>query len=87
MKLYLDLKPYKWSESGDPNFDGVYVGKVKKGLPNDREGTLTYPDGRKYVGGIKDGTQNGQGTETKTDGRKYVGEFKEGERHGHGTYT
>ena len=42
MKLYLDLKTDKWSESGDPNFDGVYVGKVKKGLPNDREGTLHH---------------------------------------------
>lgn len=41
-------------------------------------GALTFPDGTKYVGGFKDGTQNGQGTLTFPDGTKYVVEWKNG---------
>ena len=42
----------------------------------DGQGTLTYSDGRKYVGEFKNGKRNGQGILTYSDGRKYVGEFK-----------
>ena len=42
----------------------------------DGQGTLTYSDGRKYVGELKNGKRNGQGILTYPDGRKYVGEFK-----------
>ena len=49
---------------GDYIFDGL--------------GSLTHPDGRKYVGEWKDGKRNGQGTSTSTDGQKYVGEWKNG---------
>ena len=44
------------------------------------QGTYTFPDGGKYLGGTENGKANGQGTETSPDGRKYVGEFKNGER-------
>ena len=43
--------------------------------------TLTFPDGAKYVGEVKDGVPHGQGTYTSSDGDKYVGEFKDGRRY------
>ncbi len=50
-------------------------------------GTLTNPDGRKYVGEWKDGTPYGIGTGTRSNGRTYVGEFKDGKYNGQGTIT
>ena len=44
----------------------------------DKTETLTYPDGSKYVGQVKDGKAHGQGTRTYTDGRKYAGKWKDG---------
>ena len=43
------------------------------------QGTITWSDGKNYVGEFKDGKYHGQGTYTWSDGRKYVGEFKNGE--------
>ena len=42
------------------------------------QGTLTSPDGEKYVGEFKDGEFHGIGTYTFSDGRKYEGECKGG---------
>ena len=53
----------------------------------DGQGTLTFPDGKKYVGEFKDGKRNGQGTFTWPSGTKYVGEFKDGKMHGKGILT
>ena len=62
-------------------FDGEYK--------NDKliRGTITWPDGKKYVGEYKDGERNGQGTYTYPSGQKFVGEYKDGERNGQGTHT
>ena len=54
---------------------------------NNCEGTQTWADGDKYVGGWKDGKQHGQGTYTWASGNKYVGEYKDGKKHGQGTIT
>jgi|TARA_B110000116_G_scaffold258885_1_gene260442 hypothetical protein len=54
---------------------------------NNCKGTMTYPDGDKYVGEWKDGKGHGQGTYTWASGSKYVGEWKDGKRQGQGTYT
>ena len=48
--------------------DGLYHG----------QGTVTYPDGSKYVGEFKDGVYHGQGTFTSPDGSKYYSEYKDG---------
>lgn len=48
-------------------------------------GTLTWPDGRKYVGEVKDGKGNGQGTYTWPNREKYVGEWNDSKRNGPGT--
>ena len=48
--------------------------------------TLTWPDGTKYIGELKDNLMNGQGSITFPDGTKYVGEFQNDERHGQGSY-
>ena len=50
-------------------------------------GSLTVPNGDKYVGEWKDGKYNGQGTYTFANGDKYVGEFKDDQSNGQGTYT
>ena len=42
-------------------------------------GTVTWPDGEKYVGEFKDGKENGQGTYTWPDGDKEVAVYKDGE--------
>ena len=48
------------------------------------QGTLTSPDGFKYVGEWKYGKPHGQGTMTFPDGELYVGEFKDNKKHGQG---
>src|SRR6516164_4675486 len=50
------------------------------------QGTRTYADGEKYVGGFKDGNKNGQGTYIYANGNTYVGEFKDDERNGQGGF-
>ncbi len=50
-------------------------------------GTLTSPDGDKYVGEFKDDEYDGQGTYTFPSGAKYVGEYKDGKKDGQGTFT
>ena len=95
---YLSLDDDEVKFSGNPDEDGVYVKDLKLQsfwnkvsimitLKPNAQGTLTVPDGRKYVGEFKDGDPHGQGTYTFPDGAKYVGEYKDGERHGRGTYT
>ena len=59
---------------------------LKDGKKNG-QGTLTWSDGVKYVGGWKDGERNGHGTYTFTDGRKYVGGWKDDKKNGQGTFT
>ena len=51
------------------------------------EGTLTMPNGDKYVGEFLDHKPNGQGTITWTNGTKYVGEVSDGKMNGKGTIT
>ena len=61
---------------GSPAYSmGVYLSW------NNCEGTVTQPNGNKYVGEYKDGTYHGQGTYTYADGRikegvRESGEFK-----------
>ena len=50
-------------------------------------GTLTHPNGDKYVGEWKNGKRDGYGTYTWTSGNKYVGEWKNDKKHGQGTKT
>ena len=72
-----------WFEDGNKDKDVKFIGEFKDGIFEDRQpngqGTITYPNGRKYVGEWKNGKYNGQGKETFPDGSKYVGEFKDGE--------
>lgn len=49
--------------------------------------TLTFSDGARYVGELRDGKLNGKGTYAWPDGAKYVGEFNDDKRHGQGSYT
>jgi hypothetical protein len=60
------------------------VGEFKDGLPNG-QGTLTFTDGSKYVGGFEHDNFSGQGIFTNADGDRYVGEFKAGQADGRGT--
>ena len=53
----------------------------------DGQNTLTWPDGRKYVGEFKDGNRHGQGTLTFPSGERYVGEFRDDKANGQGTIT
>jgi hypothetical protein len=50
-------------------------------------GTLTLPNGEKYVGEWKNGERHGQGIFTLSDGWKYFGEWKYGKQQGQGTET
>ena len=51
------------------------------------QGSITSPDGRKYVGKFKEEKKHGQGTFISPNGDKYVGECKDGDKHGQGTFT
>ena len=74
---------WEWFEDGNEDEDAKYIGEFKDGFFEDRQpngqGTITYPNGIKYVGEWKDGLQNGQGTWTYYNGDKYGGEFKDDE--------
>jgi len=61
------------------------VGEFKDGNYHG-QGTLTYPDGRRYVGEFKD-DQRTRGTFTYRGGEQYVGDFRDGQRNGRGTFT
>ena len=64
-----------------------YVGERNEKGEYHGQGTLTAPDGSKYVGEWKDNKYDGQGTITYADGEKWEGEFKDGALYtGHGTY-
>ena len=69
-----------WFEDGHKDKDVKYIGGFKDGTFEDRQpngqGTITYPNGRKYVGEWKDGKKHGQGTQTLPNGMKYVGKWK-----------
>ena len=67
----------KWFKSGDEKTQVKFEGDILNGGPNG-QGTLTFPNGDKYVGKFKDGEYHGQGTYTLHDGEKYVREFKNG---------
>ena len=45
-------------------------------------GTTAWPNGRTYVGGYKNGIQDGYGEFTCRDGSKCVGTFKDGKKEG-----
>eukprot|EP00041_Stephanoeca_diplocostata_P019503 m.421790 g.421790 ORF g.421790 m.421790 type:complete len:86 (-) comp21320_c0_seq16:325-582(-) len=51
------------------------------------KGTLTYADGRSYVGDWVNGRMEGEGVETWPDGANYVGSFANNRRNGHGKMT
>ena len=50
------------------------------------QGTMSYPDGEKYVGQWKNRGRSGQGTEIWPNGEKYVGQWKHDDFHGQGTF-
>lgn len=42
------------------------------------QGTITFPDGRKYTGAFSNDQINGLGTLTMPDGTQYKGQFTNG---------
>ena len=50
-------------------------------------GTLTYTDGKKYVGSFSGDLPEGFGTLISPDGSVYEGSFKNGRRNGKGKIT
>ena len=60
---------------------------VATAVPTVETGTLTFSNGDKYAGEVKNGKPNGQGTYTLADGAMYTGELKDGLINGQGTYT
>ena len=73
-----EFPDYVWKGVGEKGTHPVYKGDVENGVPNG-QGTLTTPNGWKYVGEFKSGERNGQGTETYPDGSKYIGEWRNGD--------
>ena len=69
--LHLETGETVYSEEGDDDNDGKYVGEIQNGVPNG-QGTESSPYGEKYEGEFKDGVRHGQGTSTLPDGQKYV---------------
>ena len=63
----------KWFENGDEDNDGKSSGEIENGKPNGT-GSITFPDGREYLGEFKDGKE-WNGTQYDKDGNgnsKYV---------------
>jgi hypothetical protein len=53
---------------------------------NDKIGTYTWGDNRKYIGEWKNNKMDGYGVFTWPDGRKYQGEYKDDKKEGLGTF-
>ena len=49
-------------------------------------GTLTYPNGNKYVGEFRNNYRHGHFTVTYPNGDKYVGEYRHDQKNGQGTF-
>ena len=68
----------------------TYEGNLKYGILDnddpDNPCTLTFPDGTKYTGTMKNGEITGEGTYTFSNGSTYTGEVLNGLRHGRGTF-
>jgi len=64
-----------------------FAGECIKGDCKNGQGTMTDPNGLKYVGEFYKGEPHGQGTFTWPDREKYVGEWKNGKKHGYGIQT
>ena len=47
---------YKWMGFGDKDIHPKYQGQLKDGKPNGT-GSITFPDGRGYLGEFKDGKE------------------------------
>ena len=75
-----------WSENGNEDFHGKYVGDIENMKPKG-QGTFTLPDRDKYVGEYKNGIKHGQGTFTKPNGYSYTGGWKDGNPNGLGKET
>ena len=58
-----------------------------KTTTNQETKTLVWPDGTRYVGGVKEGKRKGKGTIFWQDGTRFVGQFKNDMRDGNGTMT
>jgi len=58
-----------------------------KTTTNTETKTLVWPDGTRYVGGVKEGKRKGKGTIFWQDGTRFVGQFKNDMRNGAGTMT
>ena len=77
----------KWEGKGEFGSDPVYFGWVKAGR-YDGKGTLTYQNGKKYVGRFnKENEYHGNGTLYQANGEIYIGEFNRGKFHGEGLQT
>ena len=48
------------------------------------KGTLTWPDGIKYVGEFVNDNREGRGVQTWPNGSKYAGQWRADKKHGKG---
>jgi hypothetical protein len=67
--------------------NGTYNGDKDTDGNKHGQGTLTFPDGRKYEGEWQHDKKHGKGTFTYANGDAYVGEYRQGNRHGKGIHT
>jgi len=74
-----------WSENGNEDFHGKYVGDIENMKPKG-QGTFTLPDRDKYVGEYKNGIKHGQGTFSLSGSIIYKGKWKNGKFYGKGTF-
>eukprot|EP00752_Nemacystus_decipiens_P008471 g7569.t1 len=72
-------------DTGLPLGVGEYVGHVKDGAPHG-QGTIEWPQGKRYTGAWKDGKRTGYGTFSSDDGRVHQGEWVNNKAHGKGTF-
>jgi hypothetical protein len=87
-KFVGEFKDHGWTEGTRITKDGVqYVGEFRGDGKQTGQGSVTSPDGFKYVGAFRDGRRNGEGTSIWPDGTKYVGEHRDDKPHGQGTGT
>ena len=88
-RVLREIPSIRWAKRSTPGikiFRGTYDGEWNDGEMNG-DGTMTWPNGQKYVGHFNNGKLDGKGTMTWPDGRTYLGDFKQDHLEGKGTMT
>ena len=61
--------------------------EIRAAFAQTERSAVTYTDGSRYEGEVRNGKRHGRGVYVWSDGTRYEGDWRDGHKHGQGTYT